>query len=66
MNKEKLQEIHSKRILNDRFKLYKTLFFADYTLESGEDKKSFNHWWYYSFKDFEQFKKDDTIETKTK
>ena len=80
MNKEKLQEIHSKRFLNDRFKEINfegqnnlQFFFADYTLESGKriiegkcfTNKSFNHWWYYSFKDFEQFKKKclDTIET---
>ena len=78
MNKEKLQEIHSKRFLNDRFKEVNfegqnnlQFFFADYTLESGKriiegkcfTNKSFNSRWYYSFKDFEQFKKKclDTI-----
>ena len=78
MNKEKLQKIHSKRFLNDRFKEINfegqnnlQFFLADYTLESGKriiegkcfTNKSFNSRWYYSFKDFEQFKKKclDTI-----
>ena len=77
MNKEKLQEIHSKRFLNDRFKEVNfegqnnlQFFLADYELNGKRiiegkcfTNKSFNSRWYYSFKDFEQFKKKclDTI-----
>ena len=77
MNKEKLREIHSKRFLNDRFKEVNfegqnnlQFFLADYELNGKRiiegkcfTNKSFNSRWYYSFKDFEQFKKKclDTI-----
>ena len=70
MNKEKLQEIHSKRFLSDRFKEVNfedqnnlQFFLANYELNGKtiiEGKcftnKSFNSWWYYRFKSVEQFK----------
>nr|BAR28713.1 hypothetical protein [uncultured Mediterranean phage uvMED] len=69
MNKEKLQEIHSKRFLSDRFKEVNfedqnnlQFFLANYELNGKtiiEGKcftnKSFNSWWYYRFKSVEQF-----------
>ena len=79
MNKEKLQEIHSKRFLNDRFKEVNfegqnnlQFFLADYELNGKRiiegkcfTNKSFNSRWYYRFKDLEQFNKicNDTIKT---
>jgi len=80
MNKEKLKEIHSKRFLGDRFKEVNfegqnnLQFFLDENdpLNKGDQvsgkcftNKSFNHWWYYSFKNIEQFNKKclETIET---
>ena len=71
MNKEKLQEIHSKRFLSDRFKEVNfenqnnLQFFLDENdpLNKGDEvsgkcftNKSFNHWWYYSFKNLDRFK----------
>ena len=69
MNKEKLKEIHSKRFLSDRFKEVKfdnqnnlqfflsVLHVNNKTFIEGKcfTNKSFNHWWYYSFKDVGQF-----------
>ena len=71
MNKEKLEEIHSKRFLGDRFKEVNfenqnnLQFFLDENdpLNKGDEvsgkcytNKSFNHWWYYSFKNLDRFK----------
>ena len=77
MNKEKLQDIHSKRFLNDRFKEVNfegqnnlQFFLADYELNGKRiiegkcyTNKSFNPRWYYRFKDLEHFNKicNDTI-----
>ena len=69
MNKDKLKEIHSKRFLSDRFKEVKfdnqnnlqfflsVLHVNNKTFIEGKcfTNKSFNHWWYYSFKDVGQF-----------
>ena len=79
MNKEKLQEIHSKRFLNDRFKEVNfegqnnlQFFLANYELNGKRiiegkcyTNKSFNPRWYYRFKNLEQFNKicNDTIKT---
>ena len=69
MNKDKLKEIHTKRFLNARFKEVSfdnqnnlQFFLADYDLNGKRiiegkcfTNKSFNHKWYYRFKDLEQF-----------
>jgi len=71
MNKDKLKEIHTKRYLNARFKEVSfdnqnnlQFFLANYDLNGKRiiegkcfTNKSFNHKWYYRFKDLEQFNK---------
>ena len=81
MNKEKLQEIHNKRFLDSSYKEVKfnnqnnLQFFLSEKEIKGKvwivgkcfTDKSFNHRWFYRFKDMEQFNKRclETIETNT-
>ena len=81
MKQEKLQEIHNKRFLDNSFKevKFKNQNNLQFFLSNKEIKgknwivgkcftdKSFNHRWFYRFKDMEQFNKQclETIETNT-
>jgi len=79
MNKDKLKEIHNKRFLDNNFQEVKfenqnnLQFFLTNKEIKGKNwivgkcftDKSFNHKWFYRFKDMEQFNKQclETIET---
>ena len=79
MKQEKLQEIHNKRFLDNSFKEVKfenqnnLQFFLSNKEIKGKNwivgkcftDKSFNHRWFYRFKDMEQFNKRclETIES---
>ena len=79
MNQEKLKEIHSKRFLDSSYEEVKfeeqnnLQFFIskkqinekDYIVGKCFTNKSFNHWWFYRFKDMDQLNKKclETIKT---